>query len=195
MEAAAKLVLAIILNTVCYRFDVVTRTHESAGGGSNALSLYELDPSAPIPSGAMSSIAASSTASSASPSASSASASLVRSTDTYEYSSCLSYTGSRPVSTRLSLSDPTVEKCHALCAAGNFQYCALEYGGECYGSNFLADNTSIQDVSRCGAMTCSGDKTQFCGAGSTSKPSLPLVAPRFAHLCLSPCLQEQDRWS
>ncbi|KAK1993041.1 WSC domain-containing protein [Colletotrichum falcatum] len=57
----------------------------------------------------------------------------------------------------------TLDSCMANCTG--FDYWGTEYGRECYCGNSLDPSTTSAPLSDC-SMQCSGDSTQYCGAGS-----------------------------
>ncbi|AEO70370.1 glyoxal oxidase-like protein [Thermothielavioides terrestris NRRL 8126] len=61
----------------------------------------------------------------------------------------------------LSGSDLTVEKCTAACHAANYILAGVEYGGECYCGNTIA-NGGAPATSGC-SMTCNGNSSELCG--------------------------------
>ncbi|EFQ28031.1 WSC domain-containing protein [Colletotrichum graminicola] len=56
----------------------------------------------------------------------------------------------------------TLDSCMANCTG--FDYWGTEYGRECYCGNSLAPSTTSAPLTDC-SMQCSGDSTQYCGAG------------------------------
>ncbi|KAK4237144.1 glyoxal oxidase [Achaetomium macrosporum] len=58
----------------------------------------------------------------------------------------------------------TVAKCTAACRAANYILAGVEYGGECYCGNTIA-NGGAPASSGC-SMTCNGNSTEFCGGPS-----------------------------
>ncbi|KAK2065617.1 WSC domain-containing protein [Colletotrichum caudatum] len=57
----------------------------------------------------------------------------------------------------------TLDSCMANCTG--FDYWGTEYGRECYCGNSLAPSTTSAPLTDC-SMQCSGDSTQYCGAGN-----------------------------
>ncbi|KAF6805249.1 wsc domain containing protein [Colletotrichum sojae] len=57
----------------------------------------------------------------------------------------------------------TLDSCMANCTG--FDYWGTEYGRECYCGNSLAPSSTSAPLSECN-LPCSGDSTQFCGAGN-----------------------------
>ncbi|GKT49252.1 WSC domain-containing protein [Colletotrichum spaethianum] len=57
----------------------------------------------------------------------------------------------------------TLDSCMANCTG--FDYWGTEYGRECYCGNSLVASTTAAPLSDC-SMQCSGDSTQYCGAGN-----------------------------
>ncbi|OHW91654.1 WSC domain containing protein [Colletotrichum incanum] len=57
----------------------------------------------------------------------------------------------------------TLDSCMTNCTG--FDYWGTEYGRECYCGNSLAASTTSAPLSDC-SMQCSGDSTQYCGAGN-----------------------------
>lgn len=57
----------------------------------------------------------------------------------------------------------TLDSCMANCTG--FDYWGTEYGRECYCGNSLAASSSSAPLADC-SMQCSGDSTQYCGAGN-----------------------------
>ncbi|KAL2141040.1 hypothetical protein VTI28DRAFT_2930 [Corynascus sepedonium] len=57
--------------------------------------------------------------------------------------------------------DMTVAKCTAACRAANYILAGVEYGGECFCGNTIA-NGGAPATSGC-SMVCNGDSSEFCG--------------------------------
>lgn len=57
----------------------------------------------------------------------------------------------------------TLESCMANCTG--YKYWGTEYGRECWCSNTLREGSSEAPLTDCN-MACTGDDTQFCGAGN-----------------------------
>ncbi|KXJ92952.1 heme peroxidase [Microdochium bolleyi] len=57
----------------------------------------------------------------------------------------------------------TLESCMKNCTGYN--YWGTEYGSECYCANEIADSSKEAAIGDCN-MICSGDKSQYCGAGN-----------------------------
>ncbi|RGP59271.1 hypothetical protein FSPOR_11421 [Fusarium sporotrichioides] len=62
-------------------------------------------------------------------------------------------------------SSMTPTSCLTACADQGFPLAGLEYGGECYCGNVLANDTVKADVGDCN-VPCNGDKTLLCGGPS-----------------------------
>ncbi|GKU17473.1 unnamed protein product [Fusarium langsethiae] len=62
-------------------------------------------------------------------------------------------------------SSMTPTTCLTACADQGFPLAGLEYGGECYCGNVLANDTVKADVGDCN-VPCNGDKTLLCGGPS-----------------------------
>ncbi|KAG5794442.1 hypothetical protein H9Q69_006488 [Fusarium xylarioides] len=62
-------------------------------------------------------------------------------------------------------SQMTPTSCLTACADQGFPFAGLEYGGECYCGNVLANDTVKADVGDCN-VPCNGDKTLLCGGPS-----------------------------
>ncbi|WQF79890.1 Putative hem peroxidase, carbohydrate-binding WSC, hem peroxidase superfamily [Colletotrichum destructivum] len=83
----------------------------------------------------------------------------------------------------------TLDSCMANCTG--FDYWGTEYGRECYCGNSLAASTTSAPLSDC-SMQCSGDSTQYCGAGNRielysttatrSSSSTPAPTATLAHI-------------
>ncbi|KAK4158470.1 putative fungistatic metabolite [Chaetomidium leptoderma] len=58
----------------------------------------------------------------------------------------------------------TVAKCTAACRAANYILAGVEFGGECYCGNTIANGGAIA-TSGCN-MLCNGDSSEFCGGGN-----------------------------
>ncbi|KAF5018771.1 hypothetical protein F66182_9240, partial [Fusarium sp. NRRL 66182] len=65
----------------------------------------------------------------------------------------------------LDSSTMTPTRCLNACANQGFPLAGIEYGGECYCGNVLANDTMKADVNDCN-MACNGDKTLLCGGPS-----------------------------
>ncbi|KAL8970463.1 MAG: hypothetical protein Q9183_001511 [Haloplaca sp. 2 TL-2023] len=82
----------------------------------------------------------------------------------YKYNGC--YTegvGGRALSAKQTASnDMTVDYCREFCSG--FNYFGIEYASECYCDNVIGNNARLVADKDCG-MTCSGNLTQYCGAG------------------------------
>ncbi|KAM0204533.1 hypothetical protein ACHAPA_002021 [Fusarium lateritium] len=59
----------------------------------------------------------------------------------------------------------TPTTCLTACADQGFPLAGLEYGGECYCGNVLANDTVKADTGDCN-VACNGDKSLLCGGGS-----------------------------
>ncbi|KAM0335804.1 hypothetical protein ACHAQA_000854 [Verticillium albo-atrum] len=57
----------------------------------------------------------------------------------------------------------TLESCMGNCTG--FDYWGTEYGRECYCGNALQGNSAAAPLAECD-MSCSGDRTQYCGGGN-----------------------------
>lgn len=57
----------------------------------------------------------------------------------------------------------TIETCLSL--AGGHNYAGIEYGRECWYGDGLSGGSLLPSTSDC-TMTCSGDQSQYCGAGN-----------------------------
>jgi hypothetical protein len=57
----------------------------------------------------------------------------------------------------------TVEACASACAGHNFF--GVEYGTECYCGSAVAKTSTLAAATDC-SMTCSGNPSEFCGAGN-----------------------------
>ncbi|KAH7033113.1 uncharacterized protein B0I36DRAFT_105145 [Microdochium trichocladiopsis] len=68
----------------------------------------------------------------------------------------------------------TLESCMQNCTGYN--YWGTEYGRECYCGNSLAATSTTADLSDCN-MLCSGDQTQYCGAGNRLELYLTTSVP------------------
>ncbi|KAJ4268676.1 hypothetical protein NW762_002743 [Fusarium torreyae] len=62
-------------------------------------------------------------------------------------------------------SSMTPTSCLNACANQGFPLAGMEYGGECYCGNVLANDTTKADVGDCN-VPCNGDKTLLCGGPS-----------------------------
>ena len=60
--------------------------------------------------------------------------------------------------------DMTVQRCIGNCTALGFGVAAIEYSYQCFCGNYLQNGAKAAAQSDCN-MRCSGDATQFCGAG------------------------------
>ena len=61
-------------------------------------------------------------------------------------------------------SSMTPQTCIAACSARGCKYAGAEYASECYCGNVFQPGSTAAPASDC-SMGCSGDKSQFCGAG------------------------------
>ncbi|KAI9158687.1 WSC domain-containing protein [Paramyrothecium foliicola] len=59
--------------------------------------------------------------------------------------------------------DMTNEQCATFCSS--FKYFGTEYASECYCGDYLATSSESAPLEDC-SMTCSGDASEFCGAGN-----------------------------
>ena len=76
--------------------------------------------------------------------------------------------GARALTTTQYLAAPmTIEVCTTACKADNFAYAGLEYGGECYCGNTVANgNGPAPDKAAGCSMPCNGDATETCGGSN-----------------------------
>lgn len=73
-------------------------------------------------------------------------------------------TGMRALSEATFASDDmTLEACEAFCSA--YTYFGVEYARECYCGNSFNPGSVLAPASEC-SFTCSGDPSQYCGAGN-----------------------------
>ncbi|KAL9580059.1 MAG: hypothetical protein Q9212_004716 [Teloschistes hypoglaucus] len=82
----------------------------------------------------------------------------------FNYSGCYTEgTSGRALTGKVTASsDMTVAMCGDFC--DGFNYFGIEYASECYCSSLIANGAKKTTDSSC-SMTCSGNSTQFCGAG------------------------------
>ncbi|KAM0792065.1 hypothetical protein ACM66B_004770 [Microbotryomycetes sp. NB124-2] len=82
----------------------------------------------------------------------------------WEYVDCYSenVNNVRALSTRLGTTKKTVEACLDACAAKGFNKCGVQYHGECWGGNTLADTSKPIGYNYCG-LTCDDNPLQYCG--------------------------------
>ncbi|GAA5903107.1 hypothetical protein JCM6882_006969 [Rhodosporidiobolus microsporus] len=70
--------------------------------------------------------------------------------------------GSRALGNRLAQAQQTVDGCLDACDASGYQLCGVEWTGECWGDNTIADWSTSQGASAC-TLPCAGNSTQLCG--------------------------------
>ncbi|KAL8280266.1 hypothetical protein RQP46_007380 [Phenoliferia psychrophenolica] len=90
--------------------------------------------------------------------------------NTYAYKTCYkdNSAGSRELATRLTSGDGSAKGCLAACKLRSFNLCGIEYGGECWGNNFLTtayDETNKAAQTSC-TMTCGGSTPYLCGGSN-----------------------------
>ncbi|KAL8276301.1 hypothetical protein RQP46_011296 [Phenoliferia psychrophenolica] len=90
--------------------------------------------------------------------------------DTYTYKTCYkdNSAGSRELATRLTSGDGSAKGCLAACKLRSFNLCGIEYGGECWGNNFLTaayDEPNKAGQTSC-TMTCGGGTPYACGGSN-----------------------------
>lgn len=113
--------------------------------------------------------------------------------------------------------DMTINKCINICGGKGFKLAGVEYGGECWCSNALANGATLDLVSGQCVMPCTGDANVLCGgpnaiqlysnpnatptatssaaASSSAAPAGPTPAsnlPAGWSAASTPCLQEVD---
>ncbi|KAI4195074.1 MAG: hypothetical protein LQ350_007405 [Teloschistes chrysophthalmus] len=83
----------------------------------------------------------------------------------FNYSGCYTEgTSGRALTGKTTASsDMTVAMCGDFC--DGFNYFGIEYASECYCSSLIANGAKKTTDSSC-SMTCSGNSTQYCGAGN-----------------------------
>ncbi|KAH0421357.1 WSC domain-containing protein [Colletotrichum camelliae] len=82
-----------------------------------------------------------------------------------QYSSVGCYsegTNSRALPNLVNLANPTIANCITACAASNYQYIGMEYGGECWCGNTLAAGAVPALAADC-SMPCNGNSSEYCG--------------------------------
>ncbi|KAL5594741.1 hypothetical protein BROUX41_001655 [Berkeleyomyces rouxiae] len=83
-----------------------------------------------------------------------------------------------------STSDMTLNVCADFCSG--FKFFGTEYGSECYCGNSFASSSADAALSDC-SMTCSGNSSQYCGAGNrltayqspSTGPSMPATVGEY----------------
>ncbi|KKA29461.1 hypothetical protein TD95_003109 [Thielaviopsis punctulata] len=93
-----------------------------------------------------------------------------------------------------SSSNMTLDTCAAFCS--EFTYFGTEYGAECYCGFSLAASSQNASLTDC-SMTCSGDGTQYCGAGNRltvykSPVSAPVMPSKIGNFTLVGCQTEAN---
>ncbi|KAJ4401869.1 hypothetical protein N0V91_007652 [Didymella pomorum] len=82
----------------------------------------------------------------------------------YKYAGCYAETNGKTFNTKTRASNlNTIDSCRQFCAGS--QLFGLQYGAECYCGSTIAATSTLTDDSQCG-MTCKGNNSQYCGAGS-----------------------------
>lgn len=84
----------------------------------------------------------------------------------YDFLDCYSEATSGRALSAKSYSDTknmTLENCAAFCSG--YKYFGVEYAQECYCGSCFNAGASIIDNGKC-SMTCTGDSTEYCGAGN-----------------------------
>ncbi|GKT41139.1 WSC domain-containing protein [Colletotrichum spaethianum] len=74
-------------------------------------------------------------------------------------------TNERALPYLIATEEKTVSQCIGVCSAGRYTYAGLEYGGECWCGNVLA-NTSISAKAAECSMPCADNSTEYCGGSS-----------------------------
>ncbi|KAL8276300.1 hypothetical protein RQP46_011295 [Phenoliferia psychrophenolica] len=117
-------------------------------GGENAISVYSTTafPTAPAPA---------------------APVNLADGTFGFSYKNCLrdSSAGYRELATGIT-TDGKAASCLAACSARSFNLCGLEYGGECWGSNFLVGYASKTLAQSSCSIACTSDTPYLCGGSN-----------------------------
>ncbi|KAF8993372.1 WSC domain-containing protein [Cyathus striatus] len=92
--------------------------------------------------------------------------SIKQSVGTWVYKGCRVDFSPRSLSNRLAIPSNanSAEYCTAQCKQQGYALAGLEYGSECWCDNYMPYGQLVDD-SQCN-MVCSGDSTEFCGAGS-----------------------------
>ncbi|KAJ4985819.1 fungistatic metabolite [Stagonosporopsis vannaccii] len=89
---------------------------------------------------------------------------ITETTGDYQYAGCYAESGGKTFNTKSIISNlNTVDSCRKFC--GGSELFGLQYGSECYCGSTIASTSTLVDRSQCG-MTCSGNNSQYCGAGS-----------------------------
>ncbi|KAJ8117423.1 hypothetical protein OPT61_g1374 [Boeremia exigua] len=82
----------------------------------------------------------------------------------YRYTGCYAERGGKTFNIKSSVSSwNSVDRCRDFC--NDAMFFGLQYGSECYCGSSIANTSTLVEGSECG-MTCSGNNSQYCGAGS-----------------------------
>lgn len=71
----------------------------------------------------------------------------------------------------------TVEMCLNTCFSRGYSWAGTEYAGECYCGSAVQNGATVMADGDC-SMRCSGDKTEWCGAGGRISVYRQKVAAR-----------------
>lgn len=89
---------------------------------------------------------------------------MTKTSGDYTYVGCYAETNGKTFNTKTRASNlNTIDSCRQFCAGS--QLFGLQYGAECYCGSTIAATSTLTDDSQCG-MTCKGNNSQYCGAGS-----------------------------
>ncbi|WRT66807.1 uncharacterized protein IL334_003770 [Kwoniella shivajii] len=152
---------SVVAAMVCLQS--VTAAPLAAASSSSSSGAYSAASSASSTSASIASSSASSTSSAAA--AQSSAAWAVPSGWAVAPTSCISEGTSGRALTWVSFSSAsmTVESCLAYCGNANMPLAGLEYSGECYCGNVLANGASLSNKATTCNMNCNGDSGRKCG--------------------------------
>jgi hypothetical protein len=73
----------------------------------------------------------------------------------------------------------TIEGCISTCIAGGYSIAGVEYGVQCFCSDFIHNGGTVTDLAEC-SFQCSGNSEELCGASdrmSLYSIGTPIVTP------------------
>jgi hypothetical protein len=89
---------------------------------------------------------------------------ITQTSGAYSYLGCYAESVGKTFNTKTTESNMnTVDNCRKFC--GGSQLFGLQYGSECYCGSTIASTSTLVEDSQCG-MTCKGNNSEYCGAGS-----------------------------
>lgn len=89
---------------------------------------------------------------------------ITQQSGSYSYAGCYKETGGKTFNSKtMNSRSLTVDSCMSFCAG--YSLFGLQYSSECYCGSTIASSSSLTNDTDCN-MSCSGNNSQYCGAGS-----------------------------